>query len=323
MRKKARGTRPFVKLMLFAASIVLAGVAVSSCYQRVTTKGPYEVFRELSPDGRLTAVATVLMRTDVPLPGPEPPRVRQKHVKLCILKGQREILSLQDLELYPDYSGHGDALDALWSPDSSSLAYRCVNKLHIVRPDSSWVEDFSPPGQATCISSFRWFDRGTLVVLTKDFSSGSRLEIGYPSFDADFSGADLWRLEIDAGRWTRIVHFPTQELSFLFRGAGFRVDELSPFAPLVAIHDGEQMRVYDYSLEEAVFNHAITGPVDGVWWIDRNRCLIMTNNLSAHKPLFFEINVADSSVTELTEKLRSHWDGNYLKMDWYRKALAQ
>jgi hypothetical protein len=99
------------------------------------------------------------------------------------------------------------------------------------------------------------------------------------------------------------------------------MDELSPFAPLLAIHDGEQLQVYDYSLTETIFKKPISGPVDGVWWMDHDRCLIVTNNLSAHKPLFFEINVADGSVTEMTAKLRSRWDGSYSKMNWYGKAF--
>ena len=285
-------------------------------YLCATTSSPQQVLHKASPDGRFTAVAEMIQRHTFPIPGPEPPRTTAQYHTLRVLADGKIIFALPRQDLGGSY-GIGHYVDLEWSPDSNRFAYRLLNELLVVEPLETRVLRFTAEQPNACISSFRWINGNKLVVLTKTVGS----HIGpYPTYIEKATGVDLWVLDIGHGRWQHVVNYPTQPVTYLFRSAEFRMDELSSFGSNAAFFDGTDLVIYDYAERRLVLRVPVNGSVEGVWWVDNDRCLVAVNSLSG-TPQFFTVAVSDSKMEEVTGQLMPLWNRQYDNMRWFEPKL--
>ena len=274
--------------------------------------GAKQVLSETSPDGRFTAIAEMYALHSFPWPGPEPPRTTAQYHRLRVMAEGRTVFVLPWQNLGGSY-GIGFFIDLQWSPKSERFAYRLVNELLVVEPQKKHVQRFSVEQPNSYISSFRWVDGDKLVVLTKKVA----FHIDpYPTYIEETTGVDLWLLDLVHDRWQHVVSYPTRPVTYLFRSAIFRMDELSPFSSDVAFSDGTDMVIYDYGKRKSLLRVPVDASVEGVWWMDADRCLIAVNSLSG-TPQFFRIVVSSGKTEEVTGQLKSLWNRKYDNLRWF------
>ena len=226
-----------------------------------------ELGRVKSPDGRSVAI---LFHRYKHGPGgpPEPPKTLERWARLKISRDGKTIYDsgYENLNIYQMSAGF--ALDVMWSPDSSHLAYRHIASFRIVDSDGkATAYDVVP--EKSVISSFRWIDNERLLVVSK--KTGYPLAMHgkpymYNGYIDQAEDIRITRLDLLKGKTERY----TQALNdiqgdtkrheqavkpwnrkrldkptFLFHAINFRMDEISPKADRVAFSDGANLYVYD------------------------------------------------------------------------------
>jgi hypothetical protein len=312
-------------LLLFGSIGVVIVVAcvwlVIWSAETLTTSATGVYLQTTSPDARLTAVGEVVERHALPMPGPEPPRTNASLHTLRVLEAGNVIFSSPTQDLGKGADGK---MDIAWARDSSRFAYRLLTSLHVVEPRQQRMRELWEPPADSFISTFRWIDDRTLAVLTRHVPppASELLTYGYPDFTLDSTGATLWRIGVPDGPAEQIVTVPIASQPCLIRGA-LRIDELAPDVPLVAIHDGNQLLVYDFQSEQFVLRQPVAGPVHGVWWADADTVVLSINNLSGlDTARFLVVQVSRSQVVDVTDQLLPLWTGLYDDLRWFEQGLG-
>ena len=314
-----------------------------------------ELQRIKSPDQRLVAVFWHKEKHGMGLP-PEPPKTLERWVRLKITRTGMPIYdsSYENLNVYQRSFG----LDAMWSPDSGYLAYRHINTLRTIDSDGKAViQDMLPEHSA--ISSFRWMDKGNLVIVSKKLESPlSGYDTHYPcypSYCEKAVGIRITRLSLTKGK-TVLHEQPIKATTFLFHALDFLLDEISPAANRIAFSDGGDLCIYDVEEKKVIAKVAIprkppvtTGKpgddspeilesindisarpqeLEGLWWQSNEVLIVGMGLLGSNTKFFYTYEIPSKRLTDVTHVLLPIWDGsdeakNYRDSDWYRTAIHQ
>ena len=257
--------------------------------------------------------------------------------------------SYENLNIYQNSFG----LDAAWSPDSKCLAYRHADKLRTIDSGGKAVDhDVLPAG--SIISSFRWVDGESLVIVSKKLelpSSGD--DAPYPSYCEKAVDVRITRLSLAKGKNELHVQ-PLEPTTFLFHALDFLLEEISPAANRVAFSDGPNLCIYDavankviakvvipqktpvvpgkaedYSpeiLESIKDISAQRQELEGLWWKSDDELIMGVGLLGSYSRSFYKYDMPSGQLTEVTNILLPIWDGsdeakNYKNSDWYRAAI--
>lgn len=295
-----------------------------------------------SPDGHSVAILFHKERHGIALP-PEPAKTLERWARLKLTKNGKTIYDsgYENLNIYqmsPSF-----ALDVMWSPDSSRLAYRHITSFRTIGPDGKATFHNIVP-EHSAISSFRWIDNESLLVVSKkteyplDMSGKPYLYNGYTDQAKDIR---ITRLHLTKGkteRYQQAVSDPT----FLFHSSGFCLDEISPKADRVAFSDGASLCVYDDTAGKVILQFKIpqkpTTPVlspdaddsikkvememaarpdelDGIWWPTNDKLVVGLELLMRQeKRAFYTFDIPSQKLTDETMVLLPIWQ------DYYRKA---
>lgn len=252
-----------------------------------------EVARATSPNGK--AVAVILERETPGLPRiSEPPKSAGRWAKLSISRGSFST----DFEVLNIYDHASFATDLAWSPDSEHLAYRRVNQFRVFGPDNKPIAYNVVTGNSL-IASFRWIDTNSLLVVTKTINDPLDL-YGKPDtfhgYLARSRAIRIIRINL-AGLITEryTLQFPKPEHvdvvdmygpTFIFRSAGFLMDEISPSATKVAFGDGTNLCVFDDRTGKVIVQKPLANQIEGVWWLNDDIVLLGLDLLSSNQMKF-------------------------------------
>lgn len=281
-----------------------------------------ELGREASPDGTGLAKITAKTTHGAPLPGPEPPEIKSKSVRLTVTtkgkivydSGFQEIGRFQHLPMIADIA---------WAPDSSRVACRLVNSFCIVdeggrRKDFPLVE----PSDNSLISSFRWTGNRELLVVIKLIDDPLGMH-GYPQhyhgYLAKSKCVRIARLNLDTGITNRFL-LATASPTFMFHSCGFQNQEIAPDTNRVAFSAGYALCVYDDGLGRLVARVPVDGSIEGTWWDTNDRVIIGIGLLSGQLH-FSRLDVRTGRMTDQTAQLLPFWTRNWERLDWFRPAL--
>ena len=271
-----------------------------------------------SPDGRAVALITRKVQHGVCLPGPEPPKVEAKWVRLSVTFDGKQAYSsgFEDVGIYQS----SDAHDVRWAPDSRHVAFRAITALRVVAADGS-AQSFDVVTGNALISSFQWISNSEMIVVAK--AVYDRLDMyGYPrhyhGFLTKASKVQVFRVGLDTGvteRFATGVSWPV----FMFRSAWFENQEISPFAKRVAFSDGKALCVYDDDARKVVATAPVDGSIEGTWWETNDRLIVGIALLSGEKR-FSVFDLKAGTLEDRTAKYLPLWDGTWRKADWFRSG---
>lgn len=328
----------WLSLIAFVAGITRAG----SLSEVLPGTSENELQQVRSPDGHSVAVLFHKERHGIALP-PEPAKTLERWARLKLTKDGKTIYDsgYENLNIYQ--MSPGFALDVLWAPDSSRLAYRHINSLRIIGPDGKMPKDSLVP-EDSVISSFRWIDNESLLVVSKktqhslDMGGKPYLYEGYA--DQQAKDIRIIRLHLTKGktlRYRQAVNDPV----FLFHSSGFCLDEISPQADRVAFSDGVNLCVYDDTAGKVITQVKIpqkpTTPVfspdadeftkkvdlemaarpdelDGIWWPTNDKLVVGLELLMRQeKRAFYTFDIPSQKLTDETKMLLPLWQDCYRK----------
>lgn len=342
-------------LLRLAAIILLVGGAQAGSLSELLPGTHQDELKQIkSPDGDSTAILYHKERHGLGLP-PEPPKTLDRWARLKVIKDGKTVYDSGAERLNNYQMSAGFALDVMWSPDSSYLAYRHITALRVIRRDGKVIGQPLVP-QDSAIASFAWIDGTSLLLVAKktryplDMSGKPYLFNGYTDQARDIR---IMRLHLTNGVTTlfqQVVNDPT----FLFHSVSFFLDEISPKADRVAFSDGANLCVYDSKAGKLITTikipqkpppkpnlppdyppearKAVTelsaepAQLEGVWWQDNDRLVIGVGLLGFPAKSFYTYNIPSNAMTDVTSVLLPKWEGddktrNYQNSEWYRPAI--
>ncbi len=312
-------------------------------YQRETQKLK-------SPDQRSVAVFWHKEKHGLALP-PEPAKTLELWARLKISRDGKPIYdsSYENLNIYQRSFG----LDAMWSPDSKHLAYRHIDTLRTIDPDGKiLLHNFLP--EDSIISSFRWLDNESLVIVSKKLESPSSSYATpyrcYPSYCENSVDIQITQLSLTKGK-TALYNLPIKATPFLFHALDFQLEEISPSANRVAFSDGSHLCIYDVAVGEIIAKveipqkpavtpgnpqdyspeilesiksiSVLPQQLEGLWWKSDDELIVGVGLLGSYSKSFYTYDIPTKELTNMTSLLLPIWDGsddakNYRNVDWYR-----
>lgn len=251
------------------------------------------------------------------MPGPEPPKKTGCWAELAVTRNGATVFTTGFEDLGVNQSAPL-ALDLAWSPDSAKVVYRRGSQLRVIGTNGTSVNHDVAAGKSH-ISSYQWVGDNDLLILTKGADeSAAFLGPVYPGYLAKATSVRVLRLNVDSGaiveRFTQTVQSPT----FLFRGLGFVMDEISPSSSRIAFSDGANVCIYDDSAQKVIAKQPVDGSVEGVWWSDDNRVILGLNLLSSSTHRFMRFDVPSGAIVDVTDALLPKWNRMYDDAKWFR-----
>lgn len=249
------------------------------------------------------------------------------------------------------------ALDLMWSPDSTRLAYRHITSLRIIGIDGK-VTIYNMVPEDSVIASLCWIDNENILVVSKtecyplDMYGKPYYYNGYIGKAKDIR---ITRLNLIKG-YTECYQQEVSNPTFLFHSVGFYLDEISPKADRVAFSDGINFCIYDVTVGKilgkikipqkpapkpdpttpgmenptirAAIEKMVSKPaqLEGVWWQTNDKLVIGLGLLSGYVKSFYTYDIPTKVLTDKTDVLLPIWNGNekasnYGDSDWYRTVL--
>jgi hypothetical protein len=339
--------------VFFLLVLVAGGVQAGLLNEVLSSTYDNELKRLQSPDGHSTAILVYKEqhgseKTLGPIIVYKEPRVEKMLGRLAQLKVIKDGKTIYDsgdepLNIYQMSPTH--ALDLMWSPDSTRLAYRHITALRIIGPDGKETK-YSIIPENTVISSFKWIDQENLLVVSK--KGQYRLnQQGEPYYYQGYIDKAehiyISRLNLTKGqtaRYHQALHNPT----FLFHSVDFCPTEISTKSDRVAFSDGVNLCVYDDTVGKVIAQFKIpqkpTTPVfssdaeqyaplkkaememaarpdelDGIWWQTNSKLLVGLELLGREeKRAFFTFDIPSQQLIDVTKTLLPLWK------DYYRKS---
>jgi hypothetical protein len=253
----------------------------------------------VSPDGTSEASVGYRERRGPWIPGRiELPKVQSRKDAFEVRRDGRIVFRTQPVELARGDRTCDDALDVVWSPDSTQLAYRRNNDLHIIDLTSKTMRALPLADDLFLITSFRWLDQSNLLVMLKESLGG-----------LGFSKAHSVRIvgvNIKTSGYEVLLDHPVDKPVLLFRSPLSRIEEISPYSERVAFSDGHHLKIFDANSMGFVADVALPGSIDGIWWHDEDR-LLVGSGLLTRDYRFFTITVSDEITEEVTDQLVPVW----------------
>lgn len=282
-----------------------------------------EIARVTAPDGH--AVATVTSRVQF---GPaqtyaEPPKVKALWVRLTVNTGwwnqYNSGFEAIGVNQKPEF-----AYDVAWAPDSAHVAFRAINALRIVGTDGQCRTVEVAPSNSL-ISSFKWTDNKTLLVVTK--RSSEPLDMyGYPNqYHAYLTLAQdvrIFRVDL-AGGVAKRFSMPVDKPRFMFHSISFINQEFSPLSSRFVFSDGHALCVYDDAAGKLIAKVPLNGPVESTWWATDERLLIGLGLLSSPEPHFAALDLPTGLVEDQTGAVLPLWPRSWNDADWYRMTNTE
>ncbi len=275
-----------------------------------------------SPDGKGMAVLSFKKTTDVPMPGPEPPRTKERWTRLTVWRTGAVVYDTGFEKVGVYQTGLG-TYDLLWSSDSSFLAYRMLNTFRIIAMDGK-VTSFNIIKDNALISSFKWIGNKEILVVSKGVDEPLGMygdPVHYHGYLAKATYVKVSKIHLDTGvieRFRLQINHPT----FIFHSLGFVVDEISPYSSRVAFSDGENINVFDDESGKVIATAPVNGTIQGIWWSDNNTVILGLGLLSKPELKFAVFNISDCTVEDVTKKLLPFWDHrSYSQSNWFRPGL--
>jgi hypothetical protein len=246
--------------------ILVLVVALVMAVNRVLFQSQNELKQVRSPDGHSVAILSHKERHGFLL-SLEPPKTFGRWARLKLIRNGKTIYDsrYENLNIYQMQPDH--ALDVMWSPDSTRLAYRHITSLRIIGPDGKVTKHSILP-EDSVISSFRWIDNESLLVVSKEGQYPLEMygkPYQYRGYIDKVRNIRITRLHVIKGPTERYVqdfgpdasglastngpagHYPQapEGPTFLFHSIDFCPEEISPNADQVAFSDGVNLCVYD------------------------------------------------------------------------------
>ncbi|MEI7911604.1 MAG: hypothetical protein WCK77_18375 [Verrucomicrobiota bacterium] len=302
-----------------------------------------------SPDGRLTAILTSKWRLGLGLPVAEPPKTTARWARLQIVRDHTMVYDSGDEPLNVYQMSPELALDLVWSPDSSRLAYRYITRLRIIDAAGK-VTNHEPPEAESSITCFKWIDNRSLTVVAKQggissFGGGATHFRGYTE-----QATAIWigRLDPAAG-YEKLHQQALKKPTFLFHAVDFEVEEISPKGDKVAFSDGTDFCVFDLTTKRIVAKFVVPqkkdrtpdpaalagdkdsrkfvmetaaqpGELEGLWWQDNDRVLMGVGLMGNYIHSFHSYDCTTKEVSDRTARLQPVWDRSYKNPNWFRAA---
>jgi hypothetical protein len=257
----------------------------------------------VSPDGMSEAMVGYRDRMGLWIPGSvEWPRILSRKDALRVRRAGRAIFRAQPIELGSEQTWF--ALDAIWSPDSTLLAYRRVYDLFIVDVANRTMNKLPLSDDSFIVTSFRWLDSSNLLVVLKDAVRGYGRS--YPTYIDNATSLRIVAVNIKTSDYDILLEHPLNRPVFLFHSPLFRIEEISPYSERVAFSDGHHLKIFDTISMRFVADVALRGSIDGIWWRDEDR-LLVGSGLLTRDYRFFTITVSDEITEEVTDQLVPVW----------------
>lgn len=337
-------------LTLLMIGLVATGAQAGSLGEIFPGTYSGELKQLKSPDGHFTAILTHKERHGLGLP-PEPPKTTARWVRLQLVKERKVVYDsgYEPLNIYqmsPEL-----ALDLIWSPDSSRIAYRYITKLRVIDAEGK-VTNHDPPEADSSITCFRWIDNRNLAVVAKkggisNSGGGATYFEGYIE-----EASDIWIGKLDPEKGYEKLHQQAVKgPTFLFHAIDFEVEEISPKGDKVAFSDGSNFCVFDLISKRMAAKFAVPqeidrgpdpatlagdnedirkfvketaakpGEIEGLWWLDNDRVLMGVDLLGNYIYSFHSYDCATKDLSDRTKLLRPVWDRSYKNPNWFRSTV--
>ena len=304
-----------------------------------------------SPDGRSTAILTDKERHGWVLP-PEGAKTFGRWARLKVIRAGKTVYDSGDEPLNLYQMEPGFALDLVWSPDSTHIAYRHINTLRIIGPGGK-AANYSIGPEDFIIASFTWIDNQSLMVVSKKgpFPLESHDKpYQYEGYTERAVDIRISRLHLTGGqtvRYRQPLHSPT----FIFHSVDFCPTEISPKSDRVAFSDGVNLCVYDdtagkviaqfkipqkptkveYSPDADAFTRKVDeemaaepDQLNGIWWQSNSRLVVGLELLGRQeKRAFYTFDIPSQKLTDVTKALLPVWQDYFRKspkyagVDWF------
>ena len=299
-----------MKTLFFLLPITV--ILLASCSGTSTI----EVARISSPDGQKEAVVTLKQQHESFNPTPDAPDLQAQWLKLDILSGNKTLFTtgFEGLERYDHVSE-----DAIWSPDSTKVAYRLFDQFRIIttqgKCDSYDVCSFNRK-----VSSYRWRNKDELLLVSKHIDSPGPF---YPGFFSNTKGIQILKLTLGKGTTERYRQ-TVDEPMFLCHTSSSLIEEISPSVNRVAFSDGHNICVYDDSTGTIIAKEPVEGSVSGIWWVNDDKLVLYLSvpSNTEQEEQFYTFDIPSNKLEDVTSKLYPDWHG-YDKPNWFRPALQQ
>lgn len=256
-------------------------------------------------------------KTGIPLPGPEPPPIQARWIKLTILNDNRVTYNtgFEEIGIYQS----NFAFDLLWNYDSSLCVYRMQNQLRIIAKNGK-TKTFGIIRDNVRISSFKWINNRELLVVSKGLYNRNESNL-----QARSTYVKVSRLNLYSGVTERFKQ-KVKNPQFMFRSIGFMNSEISPYSSSLAFSDGSNINIYDDDQQKIIAKAHINGSIEGIWWLNNNTVIIGQGLLSSPTMKFYAFNVKKSTVNDISSILLPIWSGNYGSYsddNWFRNAIKE
>lgn len=298
--------------MKWIGHLTLLAILGAGCTSRT------ELARLPSPDGQAVATLTTLEQRGMWQAGPEPPKVKERGVRLTLAYHGRQVYD-GGFENVGVYQAFPFAVDLVWAPGSERLAYRSITTLHIVSKLGA-VQSFAVIRGNELISSFKWLDDRELLVVTKRITDPLDM-FGYPQhyhgYLAKATQVRIVRVRLSAGLTERFTQ-PVQQPTFMFHSIGFQNQEISPTSNRVAYSDGHALCVYDDAVGKVIATVPIPGAIEGTWWETNDRLIVGLGLLSGGERRFVSVDLPSGRVEDQTLQLLPRWTLLWNNADWFR-----
>ena len=282
-----------------------------------------ELARVAAPDGHAVATVTSKVQLGPWQVGPEPPKVTALWVRLTLSTGWWNQYN-SGYEALGVYQKPEFAYDVAWAPDSAHVAFRAVNALRIVGQDGQCRTVELAPSNSL-ISSFKWTDNKTLLVVTKRSSEPLDL-YGYPNqyhaYQTQAQDVRIYRVDLSGGVTERFST-PVDNPRFMFHSILFIDQEFSPLSSRVAFSDGHALCVYDDAVGKLIAKVPLSGSIEGTWWVTDERLLIGLGLLSSPDLHFAALDLPNGRVEDQTGAVLPLWQRNWNDADWYRMTNTE
>ncbi|WP_028316376.1 YncE family protein [Desulfatibacillum aliphaticivorans] len=274
---------------------------------------------DISSDGCHAKIELIVeAKYGVFIPSPEPPTIKSKTVRLNIHSIGNKDFSVNLGNVYK-HAPPRFSIDAKISNDCKYIAAKTAGSVFAYDDKGGEILKYEVPGDEL-ISSIAWSDDNELLVVIKKTLSnwhGEHRKFGYTEKTKSLR---LLKFNLATNKYKTSLKAETQPVTFVFNGARFHCQEISPNSKFFTYFNGKTIEVFN--INKGAVEHSIDvgsgprkdsmsagqdsmkyveiyGELHGVWWVDENH-LILGCDVLRGDPEYFLCSMDDKRIEDVT-----------------------